>query len=522
MSLRTNWRRKLLVSLNNMRKFNYFTLPRDINGEIKKLKTKQASYWEKKGNRTMLKLFKYVSSSVPAYKKLLKRHKINPSLIKTIKDFKTLPRITKDNYLRKYKYTDLFPKKEFFFATTFSATSGSTGEPFYFPRGKEHDQEYEYLTEIFLKNQFDIDKKSTLAVMGFALGIWIGGIFTYKVLDSISEKGYEFTIMPVGTNREQFLKAVKKFGHLYDQIILMGYPPFIKDVFDESKSYGINWKKYKIKILTAAEGYSERFRDHIAREAHINNKLNDIINMYGTVELGTMAHETALSNLIRSVAIKNRKVFDELFMDASNIPTLAQYYPHIIYFEEADGQIVASAYGSSIPLIRYHFSDLGGVILFDEMKKRLKNSGIDIMKEAKKNKIDKKILKLPFVWVYDRSDFAIVFRGANIYPGEVRNGLGNRNISRFVTGRFTMLRKEDRKLSQILEINVELKKNVKSAKKIAEKVKDAVINELCVNNSEFNNEYTSHPRRATPKIILHKYESPKYFSRQGKQKWVDK
>ena len=68
----------------------------------------------------------------------------------------------------------------------------------------------------------------------------------------------------------------------------------------------------------------------------------------------------------------------------------------------------------------------------------------------------------------------------------------------------------------------ELKKNVKSAKKIAEKVKDAVINELCANNSEFNNEYTSHPRRATPKIILHKYESPKYFSRQGKQKWVDK
>lgn len=505
-----------------MQKFHFFILPRNIDKELKKLKSKPSLYWRKRGNRIILKLFKYVSLSVPAYKKFLEKHKINPARIKTIKDFETLPQVTRDNYLRKYRYTGLFPKKEFFHATTFSATSGSTGEPFYFPRGKEHDQEYEYLTEIFLKNQFDIDKKSTLAIMGFALGVWIGGIFTYKVLDSISEKGYKFTVMPVGTNRDQFLKTVKKFGHLYDQIILMGYPPFIKDVLDESKSYGINWKKYKIKILTAAEGYSERFRDYIAKEAHVKNKLSDIINMYGTVELGTMAHETALSNLIRSIAVDDKKVFRELFNDATNIPTLAQYYPHIIHFEGVDGKVVASAYGSSIPLIRYHFSDLGGVISFDDMKKKLKIVGVDIIKEIKKNKIDKKILKLPFVWVYARSDLAVVFRGANIFPEEIRNALGNRNITRFVTGRFTMMRKEDKKLSQILEINVELKKNIKPIKKIAERVQDAIINELCVNNSEFNNEYESHPRKATPKIILYKYGSKRYFGRIGKQKWVDK
>lgn len=505
-----------------MKKFNFFTFPSNLEKEIINLKTKPASYWEKKGEKAMLNLFKYVSSAVPAYKKFLKKYKIKPASIKSIKDFEKLPQVTRDNYLRKYKYTELFPKKEFFSATTFSATSGSTGEPFYFPRGSEHDREYEYLTEIFLKNQFEIDKKKTLAVMGFALGVWIGGIFTYKVLNKISEKGYDFTVMPVGTNREQFLSSIKKFGKFYDQIILMGYPPFIKDVIDEGKAYGIDWKKYNIKILTAAEGYSERFRDYIVKEVSIKNELNDIINMYGTVELGTMANETALGNLIRSIASDNKDVFRELFPNATNIPTLVQYYPHIIHFEEVNGKIVASSYGSSIPLIRYHFSDLGGVIKFDEMIKKLKSVGIDIKKEAKKRKIDKKILKLPFVWVYARSDFAVVFRGANIFPEEIRNALGNRNIERFVTGRFTMLRKEDKKLKQILEINVELKRGVKSIKKISEKVQDAVINELCANNSEFNNEYTSHPRKATPKIVLHKYESKRYFARQGKQKWVDK
>ena len=505
-----------------MDKSDFFKIPKDIDGELEKLKTKPASFWEKKGEKTMLELFKYTYATVPAYKKFITKHKIIASDIKSIKDFSLLPLITKDNYLRKYRYIDLFPEKKFFNATTFSATSGSTGEPFYFPRGQMHDSEYEYLAEIFLKNQFEIDKKKTLAIMGFALGVWIGGVFTYKILNKISEKGYDFTVMPVGTDREQFLSTVEKFGKFYDQVILMGYPPFIKDVLDEGKIRNIDWKKYKIKVLTAAEGYSERFRDYIARETEVKNRFKDIINMYGTVELGTMANETALGNLIRNIASDNKEVFNELFGDATNIPTLAQYYPHIIHFEEENGEIVASSFGSSIPLIRYSFSDLGGVIKFDDMIERLKKVGIDIKKEAKKYNIDKGIFKLPFVWLYSRSDLAVVFRGANIYPEEIRSALGNRNIARFVTGRFTMIRKEDKKLSQILEINVEMQKDLEESREISSKVQDAVINELRANNSEFNNEYTSHPRKATPKIILHKFQSKRYFASQGKQKWVDK
>ena len=505
-----------------MKKFSFFKIPKDLNEEIKKLKTKPASFWEKKGEKSMLNLFEYTYKNVPAYKKFLKKHKVVPSKIKSIEDFSHLPVVTRDNYLRKYKYIDLFSKKDFFHATTFSATSGSTGEPFYFPRDGMHDSEYEYLAEIFLKNQFEIDKKKTLAVMGFALGIWIGGIFTYKVLNKISEKGYDFTVIPVGTNRDQFLSAVLKFGKYYDQVILMGYPPFIKDVLDEGQIRDIDWKKYNIKVLTAAEGCSERFRDYVTKEAEVKNKFTDIVNMYGTVELGTMAYETALCNLIRSIAYEKKSVFDKLFGDASNMPTLAQFHPQVSHFEEVEGEIVASSFGSSIPLIRYSFSDLGGVIKFDDMLVMLKEVGVDIKKEAKKHKIDKKILKLPFVWVYGRSDLAVVFRGANIFPGEIRNGLGNRNIARFVTGRFTINSKESSKLKQTLEINVELKDGVEPKKEIEKKVLDAIINELCENNSEFNNEYTSHPRRATPKIVLKKFKSKKYFARQGKQKWIDK
>lgn len=504
-----------------MKKFSFFKIPKDLDEEIKKLKTKPASFWEKRGERSMLKLFDYTYRTVPAYKKFLKNNNVKASQIKSLKDFISLPILKKDNYLRKNDYNDLFSKKGGFAdATTFSSTSGSSGEPFFFPRGREHDAKYEYMTDVFLKDQFDIDKKKTLAIMGFALGVWIGGIFTYKVLNKISEENKNLTVVPVGTNKDQFLDAIKKFGNLYDQIILMGYPPFIKDVLDESREYKINWRKHNVKILTAAEGYSENFRNYIAKKAVVDDKFNDIINMYGTVELGTMAHETAFSNLIRNIATKNKKVFNAIFPNATNIPTLAQYYPHMMHFEEVDGRIIASGFGSSIPLLRYDFSDMGGVIPFDEMIEKLKDAGIDILKEAKKYKIDKKILKLPFVWIYARSDLGVVFRGANIYADEIRVALLHKSISKFVTGRFTMMRKENKKIKQILEINVELKKDIKKTKEIKEKVLDTVIKELCKNNSEFNNEYTSTPSKATPKIVLHKYEDKKYFGRKGKQRWV--
>ena len=45
----------------------------------------------------------------------------------------------------------------------------------------------------------------------------------------------------------------------YDQIILCGYPPFMKDVVDEAKDNGVNWKDFNIKMIFAAEAFSEEF-----------------------------------------------------------------------------------------------------------------------------------------------------------------------------------------------------------------------------------------------------------------------
>lgn len=502
------------------KQYQYFKYPKKIKEEIARLK-QNPGYWEKKGEQTTLKLANYVLKNVPAYKIFLKDKKVGSGTIKNITDFKNLPLTTKKNYLKKYSYTDLFPRKEFFTATTFSATSGSSGEPFYFPRSEENDQEYEYMSRIILRDQFHIDKKKTLGIMGFALGVWIGGIFTYKNFNKISND-YDFTLIPTGTNRDQFLKAVKKFGHLYDQVILMGYPPFIKDVIDEGVHQKINWGKYNLKILTAAEGFSENFRKYIGDKAKLRNYHTDIINMYGTVEAGTMAHETALANTIRHLAVKNKDLFQELFPGATNVPTLAQYYPHIHNFEEKDGELLVTGYGSSIPLLRYRLYDLGGVITFENMLKKLRKHKVYISKEMKELGINKKVLKLPFVYLYARSDFTVIFRGANIYPEEIRTALDSKKLTKDITGRFTLEKIEKKSAEHALQVTVELKPSRKGSTILKKEIQEAIIKEMYARNSEYRNEYESDKKKATPEIILAPHGDATYFGRTGKQQWVKK
>ncbi len=508
--------------------YQFFEPVKNIDRKIDILKSKTSPFFRKKGENMALRLFRFAVENVSAYRSFLLENKINYKEVKNISDFKRLPIMDKSNYLKKFEYKNLFPKESLKYATTISATSGTTGEPFYFPRGEEQDWQYYYIADIFLRNQWDIGNKKTLGIIGFGLGVWIGGIFTYKNFNKIASEVGNFSLVPVGPNIDMYMKVFKKLSGFYDQIILMGYPPFIKDVVDEASNYGVDLKKYKIKILTGAEGYSEKFRDYLAKKSGINNPALDIINIYGTVEMGTMAHETPIANLIRKISINNEILFKKIFPKADRVPTLAQYHPDIIHFEEVNGEVIASGYGSSIPLLRYRFPDMGGVISFDEMVKIFKSSGIDLLDEAKKIKINHTIMRLPFVYVYDRSDNAASLVGIILYPEYIRSGICDENVSKNLTGKFTMITKNNKNQNQYLEVNIELKRknNLRNHKKLKERIKKSIVESLIKNSTEYNYLYNTDFKRygksLIPKIILWPYQHEKHFKPGGKQKWVKK
>ena len=83
--------------------------------------------------RRALALFESVVATVPAYRAFLAEHDIDPATVRTIDDFRTLPLLTKDNYLRRHLLAQLCRGGELAGCDMVAVSSGSTGEPTFWP-----------------------------------------------------------------------------------------------------------------------------------------------------------------------------------------------------------------------------------------------------------------------------------------------------------------------------------------------------------------------------------------------------
>lgn len=481
--------------------------------------TRTSAEWDQFGKRHTLKLFRTVAKHVPAYKDFLARHNIRPAKIKTWKDFQQIPMVDKNNYLRKYPLEKLCWGGHLSRSLVLTSSSGSTGKPFYFPRDEVLDEQSAYMHELFLRSSGLNINKPALVIVCFGMGVWIGGLITYSAFKKLSNKEFPHTLITPGSNKKEIFEVLKSLGNKYRQVILCGYPPFIKDVIDEAEDNNIDWKSFDLKIVFAAEAFSEKFRDYIYEKTGMKNPFTQTMNIYGSADLGTMAEETPLAILARRMAVNDSNIYKELFGDINRLPTLTQFNPLFTNFEIVKNEIAITAY-NALPLVRYAIGDHGGVMTFDDLARRFKNNTIDILKKAKS--LFGNVPQLPFVYVYERSDYSTKLYGAIIYVEPIREALQERTLSADLTGKFSMQTKCNRKYDEYLEIHIELKPRKKALKQLAQKVQRVIIQKLLEKNAEYTYLYSMMPDRVLPKIILLSHEHPAYFKVGSKQKWVRK
>jgi phenylacetate-CoA ligase len=329
------------------------------------------------------------------------------------------------------------------------------------------------------------------------------------------------TILTPGINKKEIFEALKNIGHQYDQIILCGYPPFMKDIVDEAKLQGVRWKDYSIKMIFAAEAFSEKFRDYVMRKVGMKNVYRDTMNIYGSADLGTMAEETPISILIRRLALKNNKIYKKLFSEATRLPTLAQYIPNFINFEAVNKNIYVSG-DNILPLVRYEIGDNGGVINFDDVERIFLEEGLNLRKEAKRVGIVNTIAELPFVYIYERTDFSTKLYGAIIYPEYIKAGLQHPTLQKYITGKFTIFTKNDAKQDEYLEINIELKPKINESEWLSRESARHIVQTLLIKSAEYANNANMMPDKVKPRIVFWPYEHPMHFQAGVKQKWIKK
>ncbi len=494
----------------------------DINQKQPTFSIRKSVFWMREREERSLALFHTAAARVPAYRDFLHKNKVRPEKIKTFKDFQSLPWMTKENYLRAYPMEKLLWDGTVRRGQVFTVTSGSTGKPSYFPRTHTIERQSAALHKLFLDYEPYHKNESTLIIVCFGMGAWIGGLITYQAFRTIAEEfNYPISLFTPGPNKKEIFEGLKNIGPHFDHVILCGYPPFLKDIIDEAPKNGINWKKFDLRIVFAAEGFSEEFRDHMIRTAHIRNPYLGTMNIYGSADIGTMAEETPLAIVARRLVLEKPAVYKELFHNAGRLPTLAQFHPAFTSFE-ADGEEILLTGENALPLVRYAIGDHGGVMSFDELNETFSMHGIDIQKKMKGLKLEHTILELPFVYIYERSDMSTKLYGAIIYPEHIRHATHHARLGKNITGKFTMSTRADKQHNEYLEINVELRPGVEATEVLREQVGNLIQESLVKFNAEHRNNSALMSHKVHPRITLWDYEHPTHFRPGAKQKWVKK
>ena len=455
-----------------------------------------------------LELFHDCASQVPAYRAFLAEHGVDPAAVVHADEFARLPLVTKQSYVNRHPLPARCRGGTLAGCDTVAVSSGSTGEPGFWPRAATDEIAVATRFEQVFVDSFRADERSTLAVICFPLGTWVGGMFTSACCRHLAGRGYPiFTVTP-GNVKPDILRVVERLAPMFEQTVLLGYPPFLKDVIDTGRAGGVPWPRFAVKLVCAGEVFSEEWRTLLAERAGMSSPILDFASLYGTADAGVLGCETPLSIAIRRF-FAGRPDDTRAFFGEARLPTLCQYDPHARYFEEHEGTLVFSADGS-MPLVRYHISDHGGVVPFETMLARVRALGFDPVAAARAAGA-RAIRELPFVYVFGRSHFAISYFGANVFPEMVQVALEQPGLVAHLTGKFVMhvVADADENLAFAVEVELAAGAAAPPAGALADEVADSIHAQLL----RLDPEYATYvpAERQRPRVTLRPAGDPEWF-----------
>jgi phenylacetate-CoA ligase len=467
--------------------------------------------WEK-----ALNLFQSAAATVPAYRHFLDERGVNSEHVQRFEEFHNLPLMDKANYMQVYPLPLRCRNGNLSACDRMAVSSGSTGISTFWPRAMTDELDTVLRFEQAFRHAFRAHERATLAIVCFPLGNWVGGMFTASCLRHLASKGYPLTVATPGNKPDEILRVVRELGPHFEQTVLLGYPPFVKDVMDSGLASGLDWRPYKIRFVFAGEAFSEEWRELMHERAGASDPCHASASLYGTADGGVLANETPVSVAIRRFLARTPAAARELFGEP-RLPTLAQYDPTSRFFELVDGKTLAVTADNGVPLIRYHIADRGGLMDWQGMMAFLEDHGAPDLADYGLAP-DASPPPLPFVWVFGRADFTVSFYGANIFPENVTAGLEQPETRGWVTGKFVMETRHDAEGSEYLFLAIELAPEETATPERANLIASSVRAQLLRLNSEFAHYAPAH--RQTPTVELRNFGDAEYFPAGVKHRYT--
>ena len=375
--------------------------------------------------------------------RILQRAHILPGYANFIKDKKgriatnTPPWTDKKNYLKKYLYKDIIcdnPNEVF----SIFSSSGTSGEPFYWPQLKnEYSNQQEILSE-FLEHSFSVGENRTLAVVGLALGSWIGGEhFSWLLKNYAVNTKNSFSVFTPGCNHEEIIRIISKAEKIVDQFILFICPSAISHLMIKAEEMQISLPLKKLRFVVIGEAFPETFRENIHKALTPNTKKNILYSVYGSADTGTLGIESNYSIALRQL-LKNNSHFRNIMGIEHTVPLFFHNIARKAYLEVENNELIITKW-QGVPLLRYNLHDNARLFSWKKIKKAAEKLAID--GNQKKDSLLRTIAEAPaelpdIIAIYGRADNTLILCGTNISEAVLNEAVNCSDLKDFLTGAY--------------------------------------------------------------------------------------
>jgi len=203
------------------------------------------------GEKRALQSFHRAARLSAAYRELLAEAGIEPTRVRSLDDFRRLPLVLdKANTFQRFTLEELCLPGTLDNLAGILTSSGHSGR---FAFGLSTRQQVRRATDFIdlgLEQAFGVDRRRSLLINCLPMGVR----FASRAA----------TVAEVSVREDMALAIAEKFRSLYEQIILVGDPLFLKRLCDYAEERGIDWSDTRLHLIIGEEVFGEAYRDYLA------------------------------------------------------------------------------------------------------------------------------------------------------------------------------------------------------------------------------------------------------------------
>ncbi|RUR13183.1 hypothetical protein [Legionella sp. km772] len=217
--------------------------------------------------------------------------------------------------------------------------------------------------------------------------------------------------------KDEIIELSKKLNAEKTQILITGYPPFLKDFAAYVKMKGYKLSEFSLISIVGGQAISEAMRDILIRDG-----FNDIYSSYGASDLDVnLGSETDDEIIVRKAIENNPGLARELYGVNKGLPMVFHYDPMNNHVEcdnteqsKDDLIFTTTRNDRSSPRIRYNLGDKGRIYAASDVQALLAKYGI----------FHKPKTPFPLMFIWGR-DSTVVFNGANLAFTELERAVAD-------------------------------------------------------------------------------------------------